>query len=66
MWVVCRFKDDNSLFVTSRVSRDSMLKALIKLRQPIESMVEKEFDTYGEAIKYKTEIELVDKKIKEL
>lgn len=66
MWVVCRFKDDNRLFITSRKSRNIMVNTLIKLRQPIESRVEKEFDTYGEAIKYKTEIELVDNKIKEL
>ena len=56
MWVVCRWKDDSGLFITSRKSRESMINTLLELGQEIESTVVKEFDTYDEAMKYKKEI----------
>lgn len=65
-WVVCKFKDDGSLFVCSRRSREITISCLIDIGQEIESVVVKEFETYGEAIKYKIEIDEVDKKINEL
>jgi len=66
MWIVCRWKDGSGLFITSRKSRESMLAVLQQLGQEIESTVVKQFETYEQAMKYKTEIEQVDKKIKEL
>ena len=66
MYVVCRFKDDNSLFITTRKSRDSMVKVLHDLGQPIESNVVKVCETYDEAMKYIKEMKDVDKKIDEL
>lgn len=65
-YVVCRFKDDGSLFVNSRKSRENMISVLQGLGQEIESIVLKEFSTYEEAVNYKKEIEMVDKKLDEL
>lgn len=56
-YLVCKFKDDGTLFITTRQSRERMISVLIDLQQEIESVVEKEFDTYAEALKYKTDIE---------
>lgn len=65
-YVVCRFKDDGSLFVNSRKSRENMISVLQDMGQEIESIVLKEFPTYEEANKYKKEIEQVDKQIDEI
>lgn len=66
MWVVCKFKDDGSLFVCSRRSREITISCLLELGQEIESVVVKEFETYGEAIKYKIEIEEVDERLNKI
>lgn len=66
MWVVCRFKDDGSLFVNSRKARENMLSVLQDMGQEIESIVLKEFSTYEEANAYKKEMELVDKKLDDI
>lgn len=62
-YLVCKFKDDGTLFITTRQSRERMISVLIDLEQEIESAVEKEFDTYAEADKYKKEIEDINKMI---
>lgn len=65
-YLVCRFKDDGSLFITTRNSRETMLSVLLDLGQEIESVVEKTFPTYGEADDYKRGIEDANKKIDDL
>jgi len=65
-FVVCKFKDDGSLFVNPRKSRELMISTLLDLGQEIESIVLKEFDTYEAAMKYKKEIEDVDNKLDEI
>lgn len=57
MYLVCQFKDDGKLFITTRKSRETMLSVLIGLGQEIESIVLKECKTYSEANNYKMEIE---------
>lgn len=65
-WVVCKFKDDGSLFVNSRKAREVMIAVLQELGQEIESIVLKEFPTFEEANVYKKQIELIDKKIDDI
>jgi len=65
-WVVCRFKDDNSLFVNSRKAREVMINVLQDLGQEIESIVLKEFDSFEKAMKYKKEMEEVDNKLNDI
>ena len=65
-YLVCKHKDDGTLFITTRKSRETMLSVLIDLEQEVESVVLKSFDNYSLSDKYKKEIEAVDKKINEL
>jgi hypothetical protein len=65
-YLVCRFKDDGRLFITTRRSRETMLSVLIDLGQEVESTVEKTFATYEEAEKYRKDIENTDKMIDKL
>lgn len=65
-YLVCQFKDDGFLFVTTRQARETMLSVLLDMNQEIESVVLKEFPTFIEANNYKKEIEAIDKKLDEL
>ena len=65
-YLVCQFKDDLSLFITTRKSREMMLKVFNSLNEEIESVVLKSFTNYTLADKYKKEIEQVNKKIDSL
>lgn len=65
-YLVCQFKDDLTLFITTRKSRETMLSVLLDLGQEIESVVLKSFTNYTLADKYKKEIEQVNKKINSL
>lgn len=56
-YIVCKYKDDGSLFVNSRKSREIMLNVLLDIGGEIESVVLKEFETFDEAMAYKTDIE---------
>lgn len=66
MWVVCRHKDDNTLFITTRAARETMLNVILDLGQPVDSMVLRQFATYIEADNYKKEMERIDKDINKL
>lgn len=59
-YIVCKFKDDGSLFVTSRKSREIMLSVLLEIGGDIESVVLKEFSSFDDAKKYKEEIQKSD------
>lgn len=61
MFLVCRNKDDNSLFITTRASRESMLSVYRSLGEIPESNVLKQFKTYDDALKYKQEQERINK-----
>jgi hypothetical protein len=63
---VCRNKDDESLFITTRASREAMVSAFKLVGQVVDSNVLKSFPTYAEAMKYKVNIEDVNKKIDKL
>ena len=63
MWVVCKFKDGGEMFVNSRKARETMISCLLDMGQEIESIVLKEFETYEQANKYKTEMEEIDDKL---
>lgn len=65
-YLVCQFKDDQKLFITTRKSRETMLSVLIDLGEEIESVVLKSFTNYTLADNYKKEIEAVNKKIDQL
>lgn len=65
-YIVCKFKDDGLMFITTRQSRETMLNVLLDLGQEVESVVVKECETYQEAINYKASIEQVDKTIDNL
>jgi hypothetical protein len=65
-YLVCQFKDDLSLFITTRKSREMMLNVFNSLNEEIESVVLKSFTNYTLADKYKKEIEQVNKKIDSL
>lgn len=65
MYLVCRNKDDNSLFITTRKSRETMLSVLLDLKQEIESTVVKSFTNYTQADQYKKGIEQINKTISE-
>ena len=66
MYVVCRNKDDNSLFITTRNARENMISVLQDLGQEIDSNVLKECDTYSEADSYKKEQERINKDLNNL
>lgn len=63
MWVVCRHKDDNSLFITTRKARETMINVLLDLGQIADSIVLKQCDTYGEAEKFISDQKQSDKDI---
>lgn len=63
MYVVCRNKTDNSLFITTRAAREAMLKTFSLLNEPPASNVLKQCNTYEEANSYKKEQERVDKEL---
>lgn len=65
-YLVCKFKDDGSLFITTRKSRETMLSVLQGLDQEIESIVLKEFETYNAAMIYKKGIEDSDNSINKI
>jgi len=66
MFVVCRNKDDNSLFITTRKARETMVNVLLDLGQIPESMVIKQCDTHAEADIFLREQERVDKELNNL
>jgi len=67
MYLVCQFKEENGkLFITTRMSRETMISVLQDLGQEIDSMVLETFATYAEAEKYKKGIEEVNKTINNL
>jgi len=65
MYLVCKHKDDGTLFITTRKSRETMLSVLLGLGQEIESVVEKEFEHYSSAVAYKKNIEDANDKIQQ-
>lgn len=65
-YIVCKFKDDGSLFITTRKSRETMLSVLQGLNQEIESIVLKEFETYKDAENFKKMWEEIDNKLEEI
>ncbi len=60
-WVVCRNKDDNSLFITTRTARETLLNVLMDLGQEIPSNVLRQFENYDDALEYKNNQEREDK-----
>lgn len=56
-YLVCKHKDDGTLFITTRKSRETMISVLLDLGQVIPSNVLKSFGSYSEAEKYKKEFE---------
>lgn len=65
-YLVCKHKDDGTLFITTRKSRETMLSVLIDLGQEIPSKVLKDCNSYGEAEKYKKEFEQSDDDINKI
>ena len=65
-YLVCKHKDDGTLFITTRKSRETMLSVLIDLGQEIPSKVLKYCNSYGEAEKYKKEFEQSDDDINKI
>jgi len=65
-YLVCKHKDDGTLFITTRKSRETMLSVLIDLGQEIPSKVLKDCNSYGEAEKYKKEFEQSDNDINKI
>lgn len=66
MYLVCKYKDNGQLFITTRAARETMINVLNGLGQIVDSTVEKVCDTYKQANDYKTEIEFIDKTIQHL
>lgn len=66
MYLVCKHKDDGTLFITTRRSRETMLSVLLDLGQEIESTVEKEFEHYSSANNYIKEIKIANEIIKNI
>lgn len=60
-YLVCQFKEDGMLFITTRKSRETMLSVLLDMGQEIESVVLKSFTNYTLAETYKKEMERIDK-----
>lgn len=65
-YLVCKFKGENTYFITTRKSRETMLSVLQDLGQEVESTVLKSFESYSLADSYKKEMEQIDKKIDNL
>jgi len=65
-YLVCKNKDDGTLFITTRSSRETMLSVLQDLGQPIDSIVLKSFTNNTLAINYKKEMEQIDKTLDNL
>lgn len=65
-YLVCKMKDDGSLFVTTRNARESMVSVLQDLGQSIDSVVLKSFPEYSLADKYKNEQQIANKIIDNL
>lgn len=61
--LVCKNKDDGKRFITNRTAREIMLSTHLDLGLPIDSVVEKEFDTLTEAVQYKEKMDKTDKDI---
>lgn len=51
-YLVCRDKESNELFITTRASREAILKVLFNAGQQPLSNVLRSFDTYSDAQKY--------------
>lgn len=62
-FLVCRNKDDGSLFITTRIARETMLSVIQDLGQTPDSNVLKSFPTYEAADKFKKDIEDADRMI---
>lgn len=65
-YLVCKFKDNGSMFITTRKSRETMISVLSGLGQEIDSIVLKTFEHYRSAVDYHKQMESIDKKIKDL
>ena len=65
-YLVCKHKDDGTLFITTRKSRETMISVLLDLGQVIPSKVLKDCNSYGEAEKYKKEFEQSDNDINKI
>jgi hypothetical protein len=63
MYVVCRNRNDNSLFITTRMARETMISVLNGIGEVPDSNVLKECPTYEEADKFKRDQELTDKQL---
>jgi hypothetical protein len=63
MYLVCKNKDDSSLFITTRAARETMISVLNGIGEVPDSKVLKECTTYEEADKFKKDQELTDKQL---
>lgn len=63
MFVVCRNKTTNELFITTRMAREAMLRTFGLLNERPDSNVLKQCNTYEEANLYKAEQERVDREL---
>lgn len=66
MFVVCRNKNDNTLFRTTRMAREAMLRTFSLLGERPDSNVLKDCKTYEDANHFKIEQERVDKELDNL
>lgn len=62
-YLVCKEKGSGRLFIVTRAAREAMLKMISALKMQPESIVLKTFPTYGEADRYKNDIEAADRTI---
>lgn len=65
-YLVCRWKDNSGYFITTRMSRETMLSVLYGLAQEVESTVVKSFSNYTLADDYKKQLERTDKELDKL
>lgn len=65
-FLVCRNKDDGSLFITTRIARETMLNVIQDLGQQPDSNVLKVCNSYEEADKYIKDQNDADKTINKL
>lgn len=66
MYVVCRNKNDNSLFITTRMARETMINVMNSIGEVPDSNVLKSCTTYDEANRFKQEQERIDKDLDNL
>lgn len=66
MFVVCRNKKDNSLFITTRGAREVMLKGCSMVGDIPDSNVIKTCNTYQEADHFKQEQQRINKELNNL